>query len=1425
MISGRSTAPALENEFFAESQRSDIESTDDDSRQAETLLEGVPVSNRFQRLSHDFEQSGENPSERYSEGPCLQDLVGPGSLEHDSGGAKGTLHADDPSPRNLNISGAEVCKRPRGGMLHIGLLNVNSINDAKFEYLTKRMEKEWCFLTVITELSSEKSDTIRLLEKHKKYPIVTDPENRRVGLMIPKLWRDHCEIVDTWNRSCKRKQSSQIAAQCTTYRITLSTFVCTISAVYIVPDAPVRVKEDLFEHMSNLSLKFPNYMSLGDYNMDAKNNKIRDFFKSACGGALSQIVREPTREKTRKLKGKLSTSSTTIDLAFLTPELKSKLIGKVKINKDSPSDHFMVSFCLDIKVPLKYAVKRYFLDTTRRPPIPKDKKDEILGEISSILEENKTHMVSLGQADHLNFIWETIKSVLDRLNPLNRSGELKKKIYRFTISKELKQCLAKVQKARNLWRREKRKSHSSKAMRLHARYKKLRNEKNMLVKVEKNLHVSSKIYDGIENASSVWEILRKFLPDPHFKAPQPKIEINGKTGVELANHMAKFFLERAFLVSDESAAEHADSIPFPTGTWPDVIDLDDSKKYDVKELFKPKKKPSLAAGPDTISHRHIVDLMPAIEDSLQAAVDKPLDRFQNINSNYIRLLNKETVTHKTIFTEKSQRPISELNVLPKYGSVKVFIDQLRDGVIRRLSENQFAFPGKGGPLATAKILDFASFHASNGKKVLIVLWDFSNAFCTTIHRITLEIAKKFNLSDRMIKLLTQFLEQTLSVIKVSDKFGFYLSEEIDTVRGEQQGQIGSDFIFAMINDGMNPEKVLDEIILRIKYVDDFTDIFVGDSASEVFESLKHNEKILKSQATSVGLRLNMDKLKIICLNIDESEYDPLYKTRGPGNSSVYVDGAKFLGFGAEIVRPAPLNQSSCRDTDFRSIADPIVNPEPVILRKRHKPKNCKITGAPAAKNLISRVNEGIRTICTLRKFEKNIELKVDAATALVWANCFDLGLILAYCGENSQDWKQSCTSIRRLLKSAGLDYMMSSDLLYKVTLKMDPLSIGRKQIIQSGLKMTKPDEFHNRSYKIKRSYGDERSPFRYRFIIEFNNLPLDLRKFIVSNLDVYDNLKMDAIKRRLKSHFIVQFDPQAPATAISQEKRKAILDRNLYSQAKVQKRKRAAEDLKISKARNQNLREKRAKERLILTPKPRKKAHSDMLQTPALLRKVTLCHAPVREPLPKAPRTSKISLKRRLSMTETDTPAKIRVNSNSRPIPVPTPEREVTRREFDLFPSFGILEVPTLMENVDFKLDFSRLFHDDEMTKIAEMPSPEIKSIESDINDFDMFSPESTVIFDENSITVRDTGKNDDPIRSDIRLVAPANIVAPSVQELLQKFNRVQNAGFCDESSNWRVQSISSGDQENMILEKLIFLVQFVRLNRLRPPDISGFTA
>ena len=101
---------------------------------------------------------------------------------------------------------------------------------------------------------------------------------------------------------------------------------------------------------------------------------------------------------------------------------------------------------------------------------------------------------------------------------------------------------------------------------------------------------------------------------------------------------------------------------------------------------------------------------------------------------------------------------------------------------------------------------------------------------------------------------------------MSDKDGFYLSEESHTLRGSPQGQIGSDFFFALVNDNIDPEAIADEIITRVKYVDDFTDVFVGDDAESLLKSLDFNEHLLKRQATSVGLKLNDDKTKVICLN-------------------------------------------------------------------------------------------------------------------------------------------------------------------------------------------------------------------------------------------------------------------------------------------------------------------------------------------------------------------------------------------------------------------------------------------------------------------------------------------------------------------------------------------------------------------------------
>ena len=93
---------------------------------------------------------------------------------------------------------------------------------------------------------------------------------------------------------------------------------------------------------------------------------------------------------------------------------------------------------------------------------------------------------------------------------------------------------------------------------------------------------------------------------------------------------------------------------------------------------------------------------------------------------------------------------------------------------------------------------------------------------------------------------------------------------------------------------IDPQTVLDQIIERTKYVDDFTDILASLSISTLFKSYRHNEQVLKCGATSVGLKLNEGKTKIAYLNMHHSELDAEFKKR-------YTTSEELLGFGFEIV--------------------------------------------------------------------------------------------------------------------------------------------------------------------------------------------------------------------------------------------------------------------------------------------------------------------------------------------------------------------------------------------------------------------------------------------------------------------------------------------------------------------------------------------
>ena len=469
-------------------------------------------------------------------------------------------------------------------------------------------------------------------------------------------------------------------------------------------------------------------------------------------------------------------------------------------------------------------------------------------------------------------------------------------------------------------------------------------------------------------------------------------------------------------------------------------------------------------------------------------------------------------------------------------------------------------------MAVVKTLDNASVHAGQSKKSMIVFWDFSNAFCTTIHEITIDIAKKYALSDRMTTLLKQFLEQSFTTIKMSDKDGFYLSEPSHTGRGGPQGQIGSDFIFALVNDGIDPEPIADEIIDRTKYVDDFTDVFSANTVKELLASLEFNEKLIKRQATSVGLKLNDDKTKIICINFLEDELPkhlPDYKER-------FKNAWELLGFEFEVVQGAASKSKKPENSSKRSVDF--------------------VSGDRTADELIGRLNAGVRLINTLRKVSNDIEMKVDAATKLVWSSCYDIGLVYAYASQKK--FKAIETCIRKLIRSAGLDNMMSSDLVYQCSTRLPPLLMAKKQMIQLGIKFLDPDRVRDNRFLIEQTCTDYLRPFWSKFLKEFNSLPLELRKEMIENLNVLDKAKMQIIKTRLRSFYRKEFSPSG---ILTKEKRETILTKNLYSRLRVEKRKCDAANLKFDRDHS--------------TPVGKRKSCSSI----TFMQNNKLCYAPMRD--------------------------------------------------------------------------------------------------------------------------------------------------------------------------------------------------------------------
>ena len=241
-------------------------------------------------------------------------------------------------------------------------------------------------------------------------------------------------------------------------------------------------------------------------------------------------------------------------------------------------------------------------------------------------------MASMEQHEIVAYVQETVRQTLDKYNPLNKPGLYKKEIYAFPMSKELLDLKKYRNSLYNEYRYSKRRDFlSSQTQERYNKYKKIRNEFTRKKREEQSAYKVSIINDGLANSRHVWDFIKKFQPGKHVDTSKSVVSIDGFVGTALANKMANYLEKRAKLVPSNVIENCSAFIPYFKQPPKNIVCFDDSIKYDVETLFKTKKKPNYSCGPDTISLKHVNDLMPVIKPVLQKAIDKPLKSMLILN--------------------------------------------------------------------------------------------------------------------------------------------------------------------------------------------------------------------------------------------------------------------------------------------------------------------------------------------------------------------------------------------------------------------------------------------------------------------------------------------------------------------------------------------------------------------------------------------------------------------------------------------------------------------------------------------------------------------------------------------------------------------------------------------------------------------------
>ena len=855
----------------------------------------------------------------------------------------------------------------------------------------------------------------------------------------------------------ERTQADKNAVQSYVYKIRIKQITFHIESFYCIPSLTKNNLDKLLEHLEIQAEKLPNYCCGGDFNLNFHDKSIVNKFKNC--NSLKQRINKFTRVQDYTVTNKdgqvrTRTSKTIIDLIFTNPGMDNyyKSSTPIEIEPNSlstfhtrhmPFDHKCVTICFSLPIKHYYKKVSYFKNPNDRP-VPTKAQVKTLNK--------KINEIDTSEITNYDSLMPKIRNIVDEIIPTNPMGASERMHYRFPIPFSLKKD---IQQKKFLDR------HKHKTNEDYEKYRVVRNRVKVgCDKAAKDYYNS--IFKKAKDVSTISDTLNYIQKNKitNIKGNPDKFEVQGKSGIELANGLAEFMKGRAEnLVTDEEVL-NAGLPPPPLRddeSIPNQLDIS-LPHFDNLSKFIPTNKLTNTAGPDKFSAKLISFVWPSLKNKLNEVCIKDKPEYPTLDQGYIQRII-EKVKNPQIY--KEFRPLGNLNCIPKYLFNKPIFKQIRDHISPIFNKrNNFSYTGTH--LCIITTIDKTLELLQQKKQTILVKYDFSNAFGTIHHETMIHTLQGLNLSENTIKFLSDYMNnQRDTQTLVSDKTGIFYSNRTIMNRGVPQGQIGADLVFLM------QQLVLREIpkIFRTLYMDDLNDLASGHSHTEAVDLALENEAVLVKQVKQIGFKLNDTK----------TEY-------------------------------APFNVPKFALTD-RGIKPDKVLHETSILGFPFLTKNTGIDVSPSCNMVIQRLNEKNRTSHAIRGYVSDIQTRVKLARSLVYQSIGELHMIVAYDSTISLFHKIK-VKVNDILRATGLRKDTPQEVLDKV-LGTNLKEFVEHSIIINGLKMhwKKPD-FFDRSQGIRSRFAYD--SYSGAFVELWNLLSRRDRKKILK----LPNIK--AIKRFLR---------------------------------------------------------------------------------------------------------------------------------------------------------------------------------------------------------------------------------------------------------------------------------------------------------------------